>query len=591
MTAYTPDPSSHVLDASLASNPQRMLRGGKTGGGLNAGRADHGSSHTALRHGRAVRLWRLWLLGLGFLCLFSVIGREIIHLAVIAEGREPIPTITPKLDTGAQEFRRSQLTDRNGRVLSDNVYRKAAYAVPSKITDLEGTIAGLVRIFPELDPGRLRANLISNRPFVYIKRRLTPDQEAAVFNLGEPGLNFLEEQYRVYPQGNLTSHIVGYNNIDTVGQSGVEAHFDLLLKEGVNPLALSIDVRVQHIVAEELAATIEEFGAIAGAAVLMDANTGEVISLVSLPDFDPYNPATQSEAQRLNRATLAAYELGSVFKVFTLAAAIDGKTVSLDEEIDVSRPLVISGFEIGDYKRYEDTMNPFNILRRSSNIGAAKLALRMGAEAQESFLRDLGLLTRSTVEIMERARPQYPARWGKSATATISYGYGIAASPLQVANAFSAIVNGGVYLPPTLVRVPEGQPLQYGRRVISEETSAIMREMLEYTVNNGTGGFARTDDYRIGGKTGTANIARPGGYNEDARRATFVGAFPIHAPKYTLLIMVDSPDSEAQERTGGRATGGWVAAPPFSRIVERVAPMLGLEPDPYPEDGDPVASR
>ena len=281
MTAYTPDPTSHVLDANLASNPQRLLSGGKTG-----------SRHAQGTHrlGRAVRLWRLWLLGLGFLSLFTVIGGKIVHLAVLAEGREPVPTITAKLDTGAQEFRRSQLTDRNGRVLSDNVYRKAAYAVPSKIIDLDGTIDGLVQIFPELDAGRLRANLSSNKPFVYIKRRLTPDQEAAVFNLGEPGLNFLEEQYRVYPQGNLTSHIVGFNDIDTFGQAGVEAYFDETLKEGLNPIALSIDVRVQHIVAEELAATIQEFNAIAGTAVLLDANSGEVIALVSLPDFDPCLP-------------------------------------------------------------------------------------------------------------------------------------------------------------------------------------------------------------------------------------------------------------------------------------------------------------
>ena len=582
MTAYTPDPTSHVLDANLASNPQRMLSGGKTGSRHAQG------SH---RLGRAVSLWRLWLLGLGFLTLFTIIGAKIVHLAVLAEGREPVPTITAKLDTGAQEFRRSQLTDRNGRLLSDNVYRKAAYAVPAKIVDLDGTIDGLAQIFPELDVGRLRADLNSNKSFVYIKRRLTPDQEAAVFNLGEPGLNFLEEQYRVYPHGNLTSHIVGFNDIDTFGQAGVEAYFDETLKEGLNPIALSIDVRVQHIVAEELAATIQEFNAIAGTAVLLDSNTGEVIALVSLPDFDPYNPATQSEAQRLNRATYGNYELGSVFKVFTLASAIEADVVRLDEMIDVSKPIRVGGHKISDYKRYEDQMNPRDILRRSSNIGASKLALRVGSEAQESFLRDLRLLSPSTLEIQETSTPEYPARWGKASTATISYGYGVAASPLQIANAFSTMVNGGVFRPATLVRQPEGQTLTTGHRVISEQTSATMRDMLEYVVREGTGRFAAAEGYRVGGKTGTANIARGGGYNEDARRATFLGAFPINDPKYTLLVMVENPDPEAQEYTYGYATGGWVAAPAFRRIVERAAPMLGLEPQPDPEDGDALASR
>ena len=561
MTAYTPDPSAHVLDANL---------------GLSAERARAGAHAKEQRHPRAVAPFRLWLLGLVFFGLFCVIGGKIFHLAVIAEARGPLKVIEYVLDGPADEHQRSRIQDRRGRILADNVYRKAAYADPKKIQDLEATLQGLAEIFPTLDMDDLRRRLSNkNRSFVYIKRGLTPKEEQAVWNLGEPGLEFLAEQHRVYPKGNLTAHVVGFNDIDTVGRAGVEAYFDPSLQQGVAPLELSIDVGIQHIVAEELAATIEEFEAPAGAAILLDANTSEVLSLVSLPDYDPYNPGAQSQAQLRNRATFETYELGSVFKVFTVAAALESGAVREDEEIDVTGPLQIGPHTIKDFKPYNGKMDPKTILSKSSNIGSAKMALRVGNRAQKRFLSSLGLLTHAEIEVQEVSAPKYPSNWRKTQTITISYGHGIAASPLQVANAFAAVVNGGIYRPATLVKRDPTAPLHDGNRVISEQTSIKVRKMLDHVVREGTGGNAGAEGYRVGGKTGTADKPSRGAYNEDARIATFLGAFPIEDPKYVLLVMVDEP--LPQEYTYGYATGGWVAAPAFKRIVERTAPILGIE--------------
>ena len=575
MTAYTPDPATFVLDANLASSKQRTQPGKRA---------------EAQRHARAISPLRLWLLGLGFFALFGAIGAKIVWLAVIAEARGPVEVIEYKLDVGADEHRRSPVVDRNGRVLADNVYRSAAYANPSKIQDVDGTLAGLAQIFPDMDIEALGRRLRDrNKSFVYVQRGLTPQQEEAVWNLGEPGLEFLSEQHRVYPKGNLTAHVVGFNDIDTAGLAGIEAYFDRSLQQGVAPLELSIDVGIQHVVAEELAAAVEYFEAPAGAAVMLDARTSEVLALVSLPDYDPYNPAAQSQAQLRNRATYETYELGSVFKVFTLAAAIESGAVRLDEQIDVSQPLKISRFTIKDFHRHNGTMDPQTILSESSNIGSAKLALRVGNKTQKAFMRSLGLLTSSQVEVQEVSAPSYPSNWGKTHTATISYGHGIATSPLQVANAFAAIVNGGMYRPATLVKRDADDSLYDGTRVISERTSKIMRDMLGYVVQEGTGGKADAKGYRVGGKTGTADKPRGGSYNEDARIATFLGAFPIEDPQYVLLVMVDEP--LPQEDTYGYATGGWVAAPAFKKIVERTAPMLGLEQILPPEEGDAEAGQ
>lgn len=561
MTAYTPDPSTHVLDANLGLSPDRM-RPGKPAKNQ--------------RHLRAVSPFRLWLLGLVFFGLFAGIGVKIVHLAVIAEARGPLKVIEYVLDGPADEHRRSRIQDRNGRILADNVYRKAAYANPKKIQDLDGMLSGLSGIFPDMDIESLRGQLSNkDRSFVYIRRGLTPREEQAVWDLGEPGLEFLPEQHRVYPKGNLTAHVVGFNDIDTVGLAGVEAYFDRSLQQGVAPLQLSIDVGLQYIVAEELAAAIEEFEAPAGAAILLDANTSEVLSLVSLPDYDPYNPGAQSQAQLRNRATYETYELGSVFKVFTLAAALETGVIEENEQIDVTGPLSIGRFKIKDFHPHNGTMDPKTILSESSNIGAAKMALRLGAREQKQFLNSLGLLTSAEIEVQEVSAPTYPSTWKKTQTITISYGHGVATSPLQVANAFAAVVNGGIYRPATLVKRDPTAPMHDGKRVISERTSIKVREMLDYVVREGTGGNADAEGYRVGGKTGTADKPSRGAYNENSRIATFLGAFPIEDPKYVLLVMVDEP--LPQEHTYGYATGGWVAAPAFKRIVERTAPMLGVE--------------
>jgi cell division protein FtsI (penicillin-binding protein 3) len=355
----------------------------------------------------------------------------------------------------------------------------------------------------------------------------------------------------------------------------VELSFDDLLRGGHDPLQLSIDIRIQHILHEELSRVATGFHAIGAAGVVLDVRTGEVLAMASLPDFDPNAPGAASADERFNRATLGIYEMGSVFKIFTMAMGLESGTIDLSSGYDTSKPIHIGGFTIRDYHAKSRWLSVPEIFMYSSNIGSAKIAADVGTETQEAFLSRLGMLQPASIELPEVGEPLYPSPWRPINTMTIAYGHGIAVSPLHLASAASAMINGGILRPATLLkRTPE--TVATGERVISDETSDEMRKLMRLVVEKGTGSFADVPGYLVGGKTGTADKARGGGYNEHSRIASFVGAFPINDPRYLVLVMADEPKPNAS--THGYATGGWVAAPAVGRVIQRMALLLGMKP-------------
>ena len=505
---------------------------------------------------------------------FLAIGARLVHVTLIQGGDEP--RLASAHQASDIETARADIVDRNGVLLATTIWSASLYANPRLVIDPVDAADRLSRALPGLDRGRLLRRLTADRGFVWIRRKLTPRQQYQVNRLGIPGLDFTREERRVYPHGRLAAHVLGYTDIDNRGIAGVEKSFDAIVRRYREPLRLSIDVRVQHILHEELAAAVADFAAIGGCAILLDVATGEIVALASLPDFDPGAPTASDPKTRFNRATLGIYELGSIFKLFTLAMALDGGVVGLDGGYDATRPLRIGRFSITDYHGKSRWLSVPEILIYSSNIGAAKMARDVGGTAQRAFLDRLGMLRPASIELPEVGKPMFPSRWREVNTLTIGYGHGVAVSPLHMALGVAALVNGGILYPPTLLKQEAGA-VGSGERVLKPSTSAQMRNLMRLVVERGTGRKARVPGYLIGGKTGTAEkIDENGRYQRNVRLSSFVAAFPIDAPRYALLIVVDEP--KGNESSHGYATGGWVAAPAVARIIDRMAPMVGIAP-------------
>jgi cell division protein FtsI (penicillin-binding protein 3) len=419
------------------------------------------------------------------------------------------------------------------------------------------------------------AKLSADRSFVWVKRNLTPRQHYAVNRLGIPGLYFQREERRVYPHGPLAAHVLGFTDIDNRGIAGVEQHFDRRLKDDHQPLALSIDIRMQHVLREELARAVAEFSALGGGGVILDATSGEILAMVSLPDFDPNAPGVASPEARFNRNTLGVYEMGSVFKIFTTAMALDSGVTSLSGGYDASRPIRVSRYTITDYHPKKRWLSVPEIFMYSSNIGSARMALDVGPERQRDFLGRLGMLKPLALELPELGEPQGPSAWKDLATMTIAFGHGLSVTPMHMAAGVSAIVNGGRLIPTTLTRRDPRQPVA-GVQVIRPDTSEAMRRLMRLAVERGTGKNADVPGYRVGGKTGTAEKVAGRRYKHNALFSSFVAAFPIEKPRFVLFIALDEP--QATKATHGFATGGWIAAPVAARVIERVAPIAGVAP-------------
>jgi cell division protein FtsI (penicillin-binding protein 3) len=529
---------------------------------------------------------RLLAVGIVFAIGFSVVAGRLVEMALFQDDREP--RLPRSAGSEGAAVGRLDVVDRGGVVLATSLPTASLYANPRQVLDAEDSAAKLVRVLSGLDRDEVAAKLKSRGSFVWIARNLTPWQQYEVNRLGLPGIAFHRSERRVYPQGRLASHALGLADVDGRGIAGVEAYFDESLRAGEEPLALSLDVRVQAIVHGELERAVAEFGAVGAAGIILDVHTGEVLSMVSLPDYDPNAPDGLGGDAGFNRVTKGVYEMGSTFKLFTAAMALDSGTAGLEDGYDATHPIRVARFTINDFHGKKRWLSVPEILVYSSNIGAAKMALDVGTRLQRGYLGSFGLLEPAAVELPEVGAPLAPHRWREINTLTIAYGHGLAVTPLQLASAVATLVNGGIQRRPTLLK-RDPEDAEDGRRVISEKTSRAMRGLMRLVVRYGTGKRADTPGYLVGGKTGTADKLAGGGYRRDAPISSFVGAFPMQAPRFVVLVMIDEP--KGRKETGNQVTGGAVAAPVVSRIVRRVGPILGLAPSLPEEMADAEKAR
>ena len=534
---------------------------------------------------------RLWLLAAVFLAAFAAVGGKMFILAT-TEAIEPVASVT----TSPIVNQRADIVDRNGSILATNLITASLFAHPQDMIDRIAAAEGLAQIFPDLNADDLLRQFSGPRRFVWIRRKMSPEQQQAVYDLGEPGLQFGPRELRLYPNGAFAAHILGGTSFgregvyaaEVIGTAGVELQFDTYLRDPANagaPLQLSIDMPVQAALEQVLAGGMMLMNARAATAVLLEADTGRIVAMASLPDFDPNHrplpPVSGDPADSpiFNRAGQGRYELGSTFKVFTAAQAMDSGFANPATMVDTSGPLVWGRYRIRDFHNYGAQLSLMDVIVKSSNIGSARLAMGMGADAQQEFLGRLGLLEPLSLELPEsgRSRPTTPRRWSEISTMTISYGHGIAATPIHLAAAYASLVNGGLRVRPTLL-LDSPLPTE-ADRVVSPETSANMREMLRAVVQRGTASLGNVDGYDVGGKTGTADKPIPtgGGYYEDRVIATFAGAFPMSNPQYVLVVTLDEPEDTTG--TEPRRTAGWTAVPVAAEIIRRIAPLMGMHPN------------
>jgi cell division protein FtsI (penicillin-binding protein 3) len=532
------------------------------------------------RHALETGRNRLLVTGALFTLAFAVVAGRLVELAVIDQGDEELrrPRVAA---TSKMRKVRSDITDRNGILLATSLPTASLYANPRQVLDPKEAARKLSRVFPNMSRKKIEAKLASDKSFVWLQRNLTPKVQFSVNALGIPGLDFQRTERRVYPHGRIVAHALGLTNIDGRGLSGIEGYFDKSLRGTDEPLALSIDIRVQSVLREELLKSMIEFRAIGAAGLVMDVANGEVRAMISLPDFNPNKPVTAAGIAGFNRATKGVYEMGSTFKLFTAAMALDSGATRLKDRYDATKPIKISRFKISDYHGENRWLSVPEIIVYSSNIGAAKMALDVGTSGQKKYLKRFGLLTPARIELPEIGSPLTPEYWREINTMTISYGHGIAVSPIQLVSGISALVNGGVLYRPRMLKIPRGEEI-VGTRVLSKSTSRKMRGLMRLVVRHGTGKNANVPGYLIGGKTGTADKPGPrGGYGGRRIISSFVAAFPMDKPRYVILAMIDEP--KGTKRTYGYATGGWVAAPVVARVVKRMAPLLGLKPSRHAE--------
>ena len=535
-----------------------------------------GDRKTAIEMGRN----RLMVAGALFTAAFTVIGIRVIDVSVFSENTEP--RYTRSIAKDEKHNGRADIVDRNGVLMATSLSTASLFANPRLVLDPEQAALKLATALPDIDVKVIEQKLRSNRGFVWLKRHLTPRQQYAVNRLGIPALNFQREARRMYPMGSLAAHALGFTDIDNKGLTGIERYFDKELRTRQDNMALSIDVRVQHVLEHELGVAMKKFSAIGAAGLVMDVTTGEVVAMSSLPSFDPNQPNAIAQDLRFNRTTLGVYEMGSTFKIFTTAMALDAGTVSLHGGYDATNPIRVARFTIRDFHAKKRWLSVPEIFMYSSNIGTVKMALDVGIPGHRNFLTTIGMMKPVAIELSETGSPLSPNRWREINSMTISFGHGLAVSPLHLVAGVSAMVNGGIYRTPTLIRRnPSETPV--GKRVITAETSAKMRRLMRLVVKNGTGRNAAAPGYLVGGKTGTAEKVSGRGYKKKALISSFVAAFPMHKPRYVVLAMLD--EAKGTKETFGYATGGWVAAPVVGAVVRRIAPVLGMRPI---KETDPV---
>lgn len=559
--------------------------------------------HEAMREkGRGRAQFRLMILCASFVMAFVAIGARM-GLMAATEPTEP-KSSAPGAEIIAQ---RADITDRNGRVLATNMMTYALYANPKIMLDPAGAAQKLAGIFPELDAKALERRFTDGRSFVWIRKVMSPEQMQQVHEIGDPGLLFGPREMRLYPNGTLAAHVLGgasfgaegVHSAEVIGVAGIEKAMDARLRDpaqGGKPLALSIDLSVQATIEEVLGAGMTMLNAKGATAILLDVRTGEIISLASFPTFDPNDrpppPVTgdPGDSPLFNRAVQGVYELGSTFKIFAVAQAMELGLVTPETMLDVTPPLRLGKFKINEFegKNYGPMASVSDVIMKSSNVGTGRIALLIGGLRQQAFLKQLGLLDVSPVELSEArsGKPLIPKKWADIVTVTAAYGQGISSSPLNLAAAYATIANGGIKVTPTLLK--RETPMQ-GPRVISEKTARDSIDMLRLVVTGGTAGLGEVPGYMVAGKTGTADKPKPGGgYYTDKVVNTFASMFPASDPQYVLIVTLDEPQDDTLSET--RRTAGWTAVPVAAEIIRRVAPLMGLRPKLEPPASDAVTA-
>lgn len=507
-----------------------------------------------------------------FLMVFGAVGLRMGYVSLLRDGAEPTQRVAAR--GGAIQSERADIVDRNGVVFATSVPVMSAFVNPHLLLDTADAARKIVSALPELKYDELKEKLDSDKSFLWIKRGLAPREHFLVNRLGIPGLEFQAEERRIYPQGTTGAHVVGYDSIDNAGLAGVERYFDQRLQSG-ETVQLSIDLRLQRMVEDEIAKAVKKFSAIGATAIVMDVTNGEILAMASLPTYDANKAKTITNEALFNRATLGVYEQGSTFKIFNTAMALDTGKINLSSVFDATSPIKIDRFTINDDHAQRRPLTVSEVFTYSSNIGSAKMAVDvMGPEGQKAFFDKIGFLKPLTTQLPELAAPLWPRHWVKINTMTIAYGHGISVTPLHLAIGASAMVNGGILYQPSFVkRTAASEP---GRRVIQAKTSQMMRQVLRLNVIQGTGKNADVKNYEVGGKTGTAEKASRGGYRQKALISSFVGMFPMSEPKFLILVSLDEPHGIAE--TGGYATGGMVSAPSVKAIIENIISLYGILP-------------
>ena len=526
---------------------------------------------------------RLGLAIVAFAVVYGVIAARLVMFAEQSDGYGTRRSVTQDAVATA----RPDILDRNGQILATDVKTPSLFAEPRKLIDVDEAEELLTAVLPDLDASEARDRLSSKRGFVWLKREITPKQQQEIHRLGIPGVGFLTENKRVYPNGPIVSHEIGHVNIDNQGIAGIEKWLDgqglaalhmagLATDRLQKPVELALDLRVQFALRGELITAREKFKAKAASGVVLNVNTGEIVALVSEPDYDPNNPHEANDPTRINRLTTGVFEMGSSFKVLTVAMALDSGKATLSSMFDASHPLQYGRFAIHDYEPMHRALSVPEIFTYSSNIGAARMALAVGVNGHQAFLKKMGQLDRLHTELPESAEPIVPKHWGELNSVTIAFGHGLSVAPLQAVMGIAATLNGGFLIPPTFLKRSENEAQILAKQVLKPETSREIRYLMRLNAEKGTATKANVSGYYIGGKTGTAEKVVNGHYSKHKLLTDFMAVLPADKPTYLMMIMLDEPQPTPE--THGFATAGWNAAPTAAKVIARIAPLLDIEP-------------
>ncbi|TGD99122.1 peptidoglycan D,D-transpeptidase FtsI family protein [Methylobacterium nonmethylotrophicum] len=531
---------------------------------------------------------RVGLVSLVFGGVFLALIGRLVSFAVVPD--DPGTASARRAEAGGTTQIRPDIIDRNGEILATDIRTVSVFAEPKNIYDKDEAVELLTAVLPEINARDLREKLSSKKGFVWVKREITPRQQAEVHRLGIPGVGFLPDHKRVYPNGTAAAHILGVTNLDNVGIAGIEKYIDRQGLRDLNslgfvekaadlaPVQLSIDLRAQHAVRDELAWGMEHYRAKAAAGLILDVTTGEVIALASLPDFDPNEPKDALDPDRINRMNVGVYEMGSTFKAMTLAMALDSGKFTVNSTFDTRGGVLHWGRQkIHEYHGTNRVITMPEVFTHSSNIGSAKMALGIGVPGHKAFLKKMGLLDRLRTELPESAEPIIPPRWTEINTITIAFGHGLAVAPLQASAAVAAIANGGFLMTPTFLKRSEAEAREKATQVLSPQTSEAMRFIMRLNATEGSAKKAAIPYYYVGGKTGTAEKVIRGRYVKNRLFTTFMAAAPMDKPKYLFVTIMDEPQAVAAE-SGSYATAAWNSGVVTGRVIARVAPIIGLPP-------------